>query len=152
MAKHLFAVWIACLSAAACGDDQDPKGARELWNEVHALDYRRWERAPGYPVRRPTQAPHSEAVDIFVNDVVAQALRSEQMLCSWPVGALIVKDGWDGDDLELVAVMQKRRDGWYWAEYDGEGDATFSGSPSLCIDCHSRGHDFVRAFELPGSR
>ena len=143
-----FALWL-CFAAIGCGDNQDPDGARELWRKLQALDYRSWERAPGYAQRRASNAPHSDAVEIFVNDVVADALESESASDSWPVGSLIVKDGWDGDTLDLVAVMEKRASGWYWAEYDGGGDADYSGSPSVCIDCHRSGDDFVRAFGLP---
>jgi len=134
------------LGAVGCGDNQDPDGARALWERIHALDYRTWERAPGYASRRLSDAPHSDAVEIFVNEVVSDALRADSPLTSWPVGALIVKDGWDGADLELLAVMLKRADGWYWAEYDADGSAAFSGAPSLCIGCHKSGDDFVRAF------
>lgn len=26
--------------------------------------------------------------------------------------------GFDGGDLELIAIMNKRVEGWFWAEYD----------------------------------
>ncbi len=38
---------------------------------------------------------------------------------------------------------------WFFAEYDAEGDASYSGSPDLCTQCHRSGDDFVRAFALP---
>jgi hypothetical protein len=137
---------VLLVALVGCGDNQDPGGARALWERIHELDYRSWERAPGYEARRPSDAPHSDAVEIFVNDVVSDALRADETLTRWPEGSLIVKDGWDGDELELVAVMRKRADGWYWAEYDGDGSAAYSGVPSLCTGCHSSGDDFVRAF------
>jgi hypothetical protein len=88
-------------------------------------------------------------VEIFVNDVVADALASEG-LAEWPVGSLIVKDGYaDDGTLELVALMEKRQDGWFWAELDGEGNALYSGEPAICVDCHDAGSDLVRAFSLP---
>lgn len=151
MHKLLQAFWLAAALVGACTDNQDPSGARELWNEIHKLDYRNWQRAPGYDQRRPSNAPHSDAVEIFINDIALAAVSGTHPLTDWPVGTLIVKDGWDGDDLELVAVMKKIEQGWYWAEYDTEGSAAFSGTPSLCIDCHSAGQDFVRAFQLPSS-
>jgi hypothetical protein len=139
---------VLVLAALGCGDNQDPDGAQALWQQVHTLDYRSWQRAPGYAQRRDSNAPHSDAVDIFVNDVVQRALDAGP-LSSWPVGSLVVKDGWSGDTLELVAVMEKRSSGWYWAEYDGSGDPAYSGTPSLCISCHESGADFVRAFGFP---
>ena len=134
---------------AGCGDDQDPEGARALWRQIHALEYRQWQRAPGYERRRSSDAPHGGAVDIYINDVVAEALAAGEPLSEWPVGAMIVKDGFDGSDLELVAAMDKREDGWFWAEWDDEGDADYSGRPDTCTDCHRSGDDHVRAFVFP---
>ncbi len=70
-------------------------------------------------------------------------------LSEWPLGSWIIKDGYDGDTLELVATMEKREAGWFWAEYDAEGSAAYSGSPAVCTDCHSSGADYVRAFGFP---
>jgi hypothetical protein len=134
--------------ALGCHDNQDPEGARALWNAVRADGYRDWDRAPGYDERRSSNAPHGGAVDIFVNDVVTEAL-AKTSLTEWPEDSLIVKDGYDGKMLDLVAVMEKRSDGWYWAEYDGGGETFYSGKPDLCIDCHRSGDDFVRAFAFP---
>jgi hypothetical protein len=81
---------------------------------------------------------------------VADVLAEKKPLAEWPVGSLIVKDGYSNDgELELVAAMEKREGGWFWAEWDGKGSAKYSGSPDICTDCHSRGADFVRAFSLP---
>lgn len=134
---------------AACGDDQDPEGAKELWQRIHDEGYRDWQRAPGYEERQPAGSPHSDAVDIYVNEVVRAALSADEALTEWPEGALIVKDGYDGSTLEIVAAMEKRAGRWFWAEWDGHGDSIFSGSPPTCTDCHESGDDFVRAFDLP---
>ncbi|HEU4537779.1 MAG TPA: hypothetical protein VFS00_26845 [Polyangiaceae bacterium] len=134
---------------AACGDDQEPANARDLYRRLQAADYRSWRRPPGYETRQKTNVPHGESVDIYVNDVVAAALDAGEPLEAWPEGSLIVKDGFDGDDLELVAAMEKRDGAWFWAEYY-DGDAKYSGQPGICVDCHERGaNDFVRAFPLP---
>lgn len=132
-----------------CGDNQDPQGADALWHQIHDLNYRGFSRAPGYEVRRDSNAPHGGAVDIYVNATVRSALDARTPLTEWPAGSLIVKDGWDGDENVLVAAMEKRADGWYWAEWNGEGTAKYSGKPDLCIDCHSSGADHVRAFPFP---
>jgi hypothetical protein len=136
------------LLAAACGDDQDPAGAGELWSRIHAENYRSWMRAPGFEQRRPSNAAHGDAVDIYVNKVVADVFAGGP-LPAWPKGSLIVKDGFDDGDFDLVAAMEKRDDGWFWAEWDNEGDAIYSGRPSTCTDCHASGSDSVRAFALP---
>lgn len=148
--KRVIGVFVACaLSCVGCGDDQDPEGAKRLLQEVRAAEYRSWTRAPGYEERRSSRAPHGGAVDIYVNDVMADALANETGLTEWPVGSIVVKDGFDGRDLELIALMEKRDDGWFWAEFDEDDDSLYSGRPSLCIDCHSRGADHVRAFLFP---
>lgn len=138
-------VFCALLAVPACGDDQDPRGARELLDRVRAEDYQSWTRAPGYEVRRPSRAPHSNAVDIYINEALVKALESDPPVDTWPVGSIIVKEGYDGGDRELIALMEKREDGWFWAEFFGS-DSKYSGEPQLCIDCHRSGDDFVRAF------
>lgn len=148
MRRHIAVALLAALGGG-CGDDQDPSGAQALWQRLQAANYRGWSRAPGYPTRRASDAPHSDAVDIYVNDVVQRALAAGAPLSVWPVGSLIVKDGYSGSTHELVAAMEKRADGWYWAEWRASGSAVYSGRPSLCIDCHASGADGVRAFALP---
>lgn len=132
-----------------CGDNQDDAGARDLLARVKAEHYQSWDRAPGYEQRRQSTAPHSAAVDVYVNDVVAEVLALGVHDGTWPVGSIIAKDGFDGSDLEITALMEKRSDGWFWAEYDDGGNPDYSGHPSICIDCHQSGSDFVRAFRLP---
>jgi hypothetical protein len=129
-----------------CGDNQDDSGARDLLSRVRADVYREWQRAPGYERRRSSNAPHGGSVDIYVNGVVADALAAGEPLVEWPVGSIIAKDGFDGADLELIALMEKRSDGWFWAEYDSDGEPAYSGRPDICIDCHRSGADYVRAF------
>lgn len=148
LARTLVSV-LCVLVVAGCTDDQDPEGATELYQRLQDADYRSWQRAPGYDERRGSSAPHGDAVDLYVNDVVAGALAAGAPLDSWPEGSLIVKDGWDGDDLEVIAAMEKRDGRWYWAEWDGEGASLYSGEPEVCIDCHASGDDYVRAFGLP---
>lgn len=143
--------WTPLVSLAllvSCGDNQDDAGARALLSRVKADQYRTWSRAPGYEQRRSSNAPHSDAVDIYVNATVAQTL-SQPDAMEWPVGSIIAKDGFSGADHELTALMEKRNDGWFWAEYDSDGDPAYSGKPEICIDCHRSGSDGVRAFRLP---
>jgi hypothetical protein len=144
---YLLSTALLC-NLAACGDDQDPNGARELWDRIHEQGYQAWDRAPGYEARRQSDAPHGDAVDIYVNETVASALASG-VITAWPVGSLIVKDGFDDDDPHLVAAMEKRADGWFWAEWSPDGEASYSGRPEVCTSCHASGADMVRAFGLP---
>ena len=139
----------ASIVLAGCGDNQDDAGARRLLQEVRADDYRSWARAPGYKTRRSSNAPHSDAVDIYINPLVQATLEEGANVQSWPTGSVIVKDGFSGSSLDLIAIMEKRTDSWYWAEYDDDGDPDYSGKPEICIDCHASGSDSVRAFGLP---
>jgi hypothetical protein len=140
---------LCVLSGFGCGDNQDDAGAQGLLAKVRAERYTSWDRAPGHEQRRSTDAPHSNAVDIYVNDRVAEVLALGEPTLAWPEQSIIVKEGYDGSDLELIAVMEKRADGWFWAEYDDDGDPDYSGRPDICIDCHRSGSDYVRAFRLP---
>ena len=84
-----------------------------------------------------------------MNETVQTALQSNMRLDTWPVGSILVKDAFDGSSHEAVAAMEKREDGWYWAEWDANGTSLFSGKPKLCIQCHASGADGVRALALP---
>lgn len=139
---------IASPALAGCGDNQDPAGADELWARIHDEKYASWEHAPGYATKQPTSAPHGDAVVIFLDDTVAAALAGGP-LTEWPVGSLIVKDGYSGAEVSVVAAMEKREAGWYWAEWSSDGTAKYSGEPEICTGCHDSGSDFVRAFALP---
>ncbi len=137
------------LLTSGCRDDQTPDEAAELWSRIQDAQYRSWVRAPGYATRRPTDAPHSDAVEIFVNDVVQSALAGPA-ITAWPEGSLIVKDGYDSDGtLDIVAAMEKRGAGWFWVEWAADGESLYSGKPSICTDCHAPGADGVLAFGFP---
>ena len=140
------------VGALACGQDDDPQGARVLFEKVSAgPGFQSWRRAPGYPTRKPSFTSHSNAVEIFVNDEIAKVLDAKRVL-EWPVGSIVVKEGFSGSSRKLVAIMEKRSDGWFWAEYKDDGSPLFSGRPSVCIDCHDNRKDYsdwVYSLELP---
>lgn len=138
----------AVVALAACRN-QDEAGADALWDEVHEMEYTTWARAPGFPTRTPSSASHGDHVDIYINDVLVEALAGGEELTEWPEGSIIVKDGFTGEAPRLVAIMEKREDGWFWAEYEPDGKVDFSGSPRVCTGCHDAGADYVRAFGFP---
>ncbi len=147
---------LIALSFAAlvgCRQNDDPEGARALYAKVSAGDgYRSWRRAPGFPQRKPSFTLHSDEVEVFVSPEIATALDSGEMTREWPVGSIVVKEGYSGKTRSIIALMEKRTDGWYWAELDGEGEPLYSGRPSVCIDCHDNRKDYsdwVYSFELP---
>lgn len=129
--------------------NQDEEGAIALWEDFQAADYRSWARAPGFPGRTPSTAAHGDAVEIFINDTLAEALASGEALTAWPEGSLIVKDGYNKGEQHLVAAMEKREGGWFWAEYKASGEVSYSGDPGVCTRCHDAGADYVRAFGFP---
>ena len=145
---------VSTLGAAGCGDNnQAPEEARALWDRIQAEDYQSFARAPGYETTRPSAAPHGTSVDIYVNEVVQNVLSAGESIDAWPVGSLIVKDGLNADgELEIVAVMDKRESGWFYAEWIGldNTEADYSGQPAVCVNCHASGADEVRAFGFPG--
>lgn len=132
------------LALAACRDDQDPAGAADLWTRVQSSGYREWPRPRGYSTREPSFTLHGGSVDIFLNPTLAAARASTTSLAEWPLGSLVVKDGYSGnsDSLSIVAVMEKRQDGWYFAEYSADGSVLFSGKPKVCVDCHDARKDY----------
>ncbi len=145
-----FAVLAGSLVVVACsGGNDDPNGAAQLWAKIHADDYHKFARAPGYPGKVSSSAPHGDQVEIFVNPTLQAALDAKVPIKAWPDGSLIVKDGFKSGNFKLVAVMEKRGAAWYWAEYEADGTVDYSGSPSVCTDCHQGSNDFVRAFPLP---
>jgi len=143
----------AILFALGCGgDNQSPGDASTLWNALNSQNYTAWQRAPGYPERMPSFTAHAESVEIFVNPVLGSALGSSVPLTEWPVGSIVAKRGYRGTSLVLVAAMEKRADGWFWAEYDKSGNPDFSGKPSICIDCHkdrATYSDYTFSLEFP---
>jgi hypothetical protein len=48
--------------------------------------------------------------------------------------------------------MEKRTEGWYFAEYSADGTPLFSGRPAICLDCHEARKDYsdwLFTLELP---
>ncbi len=144
---------------AACGDNQDPATADDLFRRIQTANYRAtFAKAPGYATKQPSNTAHAKFSDIFVNPTVDGAIKAKKPLKEWPLGSLVVKDGYDGDGaVQLIAVIEKRADGWFWAEYtkptSADGGAKYSGKPSICINCHQAaadaGNDFTQAIALP---
>jgi len=139
---------VAAAALAGCGDNQDPTGADAFWAKIHDQGYSSFAHAPGYATRQPTDAPHGDEVIIYLDPTIEAALAGPAIQ-AWPVGSLIVKDGYTSGEVTVVAAMEKREDGWYWAEWHSDGTAKYSGKPETCTGCHGSGSDFVRAFALP---
>ncbi len=150
--KRLTIVIAIVALLAACAQDDDPGGARVLWEKVNTgAGFKSWRRAPGYALRKPSFTAHNDAVEIYVSPELAGILETARVT-EWPIGSIVVKEGFSGDSRRSVAIMEKRADGWFWAEYDDSGTSKYSGRPSVCIDCHvhrTSYSDWVYSFELP---
>jgi hypothetical protein len=118
------------------------------WDWIRIGEYRDWDNAPGWEDRRTTDSPHGESKVIFIDPAAAAAIGSGET--RFPAGATIVKEGYDGADLVIVAAMQRRPDeGWFFAEYGADGSVIEEGDdPPLCTRCHRGAQDGVLAFSL----
>jgi hypothetical protein len=134
---------LALLCLAACRENTQPAEARELRDRL-GTDYRDWEPVPGFEARRASDTAHGEEVEVFWNEL-ARASAYARPFEGMAPGAIVVKEAFREDELINVAVMEKRYEGWFWAEWSADGDILFSGRPGLCIDCHRRGDDFLRS-------
>jgi hypothetical protein len=136
-------------TARASPATQTPATPEISWPWLSGMEYRGWDRAPGWSERLTTDSPHSQAKEIFIDPALSATIGSGAP--RFPAGATIVKEGYDGDgDLAIVAVMQRMSgDGWFFAEYRADGSVIVEGEdPQLCTQCHQGSQDGVLAFTL----
>lgn len=120
---------------------------KKLYDQIIEGDYGSWEPAPGYKERQKARGPHGDQVQIFLDPIAEAALAAGES--SWPVDAVIVKDIWRDGRLVQIAAMRKTADGWYWGEWDPEGEPSVEGlKAEPCNSCHARGSDGTLAVEL----
>lgn len=142
---------LGSLFVAACAPPDD----RDLLARIRDDDYRGWARAPEWPDPRLPAAggPHGSYLDLFVNDVLEDAVASGAALTAWPEGSIIAKDAYgdaDGEHLRFIAVMEKTDGEWFWAEYGDDGEPDYAGvDEPTCTRCHDAGADGVLAFAFP---
>ena len=146
--------------AGAC--QHEPDGAAvdmQLFREATADGFTYYVGTPG--ITSPDgDSPHGP-FRVRFNAIAQEALDSTGKLPaggSFPEGAMIVKDVYEGADLVLYAIMKKdpssplAGNGWLWAELGTDGAVDFSAGKmgDGCISCHSSGlqRDLVRVFDL----
>ena len=137
-------------AAVGCRENTAPDEANELRDEL-GTTYRTWRRLPGHEERVPSATAHGKEVDVYWNERAMRSAGARPFQGMAP-GSILVKEAYVDGELLNVAVMEKRFEGWFWAEWTPEGDILFSGRPGVCIDCHRRGDDFLRAIspsEMP---
>jgi Cytochrome P460 len=88
----------------------------------------------------PTDGPHAgKNKVVYGNSIAAKAWKGSEPL---PLGSLVVKTVGLASKPTLVALMEKRQDGWYYAEWlpnnKGGYNLAFGGpgKQALCVDCH----------------
>lgn len=160
----------SALALGGCEDNNTAQAeAKALWERVQSA-YAGWASPSAFATLRPSETLHKAQVRVFFNEVmrphhvdraVCQARASDgeavgglliggpEGRSEWPVGSVIVKEGHD-DSLAIVAVMEKRERGWFYAEYDASGGVLFSGdAPPICVSCHAGAmHDFTFSAHL----
>ena len=103
-------------------------------------------------VEQIVRESHADAVEVFVSPEIGDALAGPTPVLQWPVGSVIVEEGYSDGNLSLVAVIEKHAEGWFWAEFDRDGAPLYSGHPPYCLHCHDKRKDYsdwVYSFELP---
>lgn len=132
---------------------KDLKDADELYDRIHAQNYKEFARAPGFEERTLAIQPHESGedmyVDIYMNEVLEKVLKANEPIEEWPVGSLFVKETYADEELVATVASEKREDGWVFMQWRTDGVAEFAGKPQVCWDCHMKGDDMVHAFRFP---
>jgi len=143
---------LAATPPLACAEEEE---AASLRARLQGEDFRNsFRRAPG--MARPLQrvsGPHGFFADIYVNRPISDAISAGAPLRSWPEGSIIVEEAWatrESAAPDFLLVMERRRDEWFWASWQGDGSLLYAGEGlDVCVQCHDAGADQVRSFGLP---
>jgi len=143
------ALTVVALLAFGCDGDPDPvepPAVAEL--EAAMTGYDTWSQIDPWTGVQPSGEAHGAYVQIWWNETAKSAIEAGGT-APMPTGSLIVKEGYgsdDDDDLNAVTVMWKVEDyGWFWARFNAAGEATMSGQPDGCVNCHASGDDAMLA-------
>lgn len=124
-----------------------PQTTEDLYGEIRESGYESWAVAPGYETRQAARGPHGDEVQISLSPTAEEALAAAAD--GWPVGAVIVKDVFRDGNLEQIAAMKKTGEGWYWGEYDPQGEPIAEGlAINECESCHGQAPDGTLAVSL----
>lgn len=101
-------------------------------------EYARWEVVAGKGL--PAGGPHAgQPKVVYANPAAAREWKGGKAL---PLGSIVVKTTGPAGAPTLIAVMEKRAEGWYYEEYLPEAGkyALKFGGPGkqqLCAGCHT---------------
>lgn len=140
------------LVVAACTEAPDD---RDLLARIREDGYRDWARPPGWdaPLSPAAGGPHGSFLDLYVNDVMQDAITAGTAMTEWPEGSIVAKDAYTddaGENLRFIALMEKEDGKWFWAEYRDDDAVVAAGlEEPTCTGCHDAGADGVLAFTFP---
>ena len=109
-----------------------------------------WKMWPGTGAFSPGKSPHGALINIYVNDIVLQAVQGKKG--KLPDGSVVAKENYSADKKYLaLTVMYKIKgynpgaDDWYWAKYAPDGKVEGEGKIEGCINCHGkkRNNDYI---------
>lgn len=139
-------------------DTADTDADKALYSEISAGGYTYYQS--GTLLSGVSPSPHGSFMLRF-NATALAALDSTGELPAggiFPSGSVIVKEIFDGSNINLYAVMKKdpsngnAGSGWVWAEFNTDGSAAFSTGKkgNGCISCHSGSpnRDLTRTFDV----
>lgn len=129
-----------------------------LFNEINGAGYGYYQAGS---ILAPASASPHGTFRLRFNEVALSALDASGELPnggSFPAGAVIVKEVYSGNAVNIYAVMKKAPsdiyagNGWLWAEYKTDGTPAISlkGKGEACVYCHreSSNRDLTRTFDL----
>ncbi|WP_084542162.1 cytochrome P460 family protein [Calidithermus chliarophilus] len=101
-------------------------------------EYAKWEIVADKGL--PTGGPHAgQQKVVYANPVAAREWKGGKAL---PLGSIVVKTTGPASAPTLIAVMEKRAEGWYYEEYLPEAGKYVlkfggPGKQQLCVGCHT---------------
>lgn len=147
---------LAALALYGCGDESAEasadRAAQALLDEVRD-DYAEWPTMPGFEARRASASPHGNAVEIYINGVLDEALTDafeadgQDASGPWPIDSMVVKLGYDGDTLITRSLLHKTPDGWFYALFRADDAIVSAGREIYCVDCHDDGRDALLSLD-----
>ncbi|MEZ4382519.1 MAG: cytochrome P460 family protein [Nannocystaceae bacterium] len=147
---------LAALAGPGACADRDTDAGDALLKELGSADFRNsYSRAPGWERRLLGDSPHGFWIDVYINDVMVDAIAANVPIDAWPIGSRVVIEGWTTEDAEerdflLVMDRQTATDAWFWAEWGEEDALVYAGDEVRhCVACHEEGEDSVRSILLP---
>lgn len=158
MKKVHYLLVLSCIVIVAYACKKETDTDRALYDETKQSGYVFYQSGALLPGLG--NSPHGE-FKLRFNNIAASVLDSTGELptgSTFPDGSVIIKEVYNGNNIDLLAVMKKSPadsdagEGWLWAEYEPDGKVIISTSKkgNSCIGCHSgnTNRDLTNTFDL----